>query len=114
MSIVGELFRIKGNEWTAEAICAQIGNWDLWFPDKGESSKDARRICVTACPVRAACLRFAMEEDVREGIFGGFSPRDREKLRKGRNPIRPAQVGTAFRLNGHGIACRCAICRRAA
>lgn len=113
MSIIGEWFRIPSDKWFDEAVCAEIGDWDLWFPENGESSKTARRVCVWSCPVRAECLKYAFDNNERYGIFGGFTERDREKLRRGESPFRgPGRP--ARRPNGHGFACKCVVCRRAA
>lgn len=79
-----------------DALCAQVGG-DLWFPEKGGSNTAAKRICA-ACPVRAECLQYALDNDIRFGIFGGLSGYERRKLTKTRVP-RPdaAAVGTANR-----------------
>lgn len=112
MSIIGELFRITNGEWTQEALCREVGETNLWFPDKGESSREARRVCL-GCPVRVECLQYALDNNEHWGIFGGFTERDRKKLMRGVNPIHTSVPRPApLRVNGHGIACRCTECRR--
>lgn len=114
--IIGELQGIGAREeWVRDAVCAQVGNWDMWFPEVGESSKAARKLCVGSCPVRAECLLFAVANNIRDGIYGGFSARDRDRLRRRVNPITSDSAGREHRRpNGHGYACRCAVCRRSA
>lgn len=65
-------------EWMQEAVCTQV-DADLWFPDKGGSSRPAKNIC-RACPVQAECLEHALEAHELFGIWGGVSERDRRKL----------------------------------
>lgn len=68
--------------WRDIALCRQIPG-DLWFPEKGESAKAAKRVCA-ACPVRQACLDYAMRHDERFGIYGGLTERERKALRRKR------------------------------
>lgn len=66
--------------WQADALCAQTDP-EAFFPEKGGSTRDAKRVC-NECPVREACLEYAMENDERFGIWGGLSERERRRLRK--------------------------------
>lgn len=66
--------------WQAEALCAQTDP-EAFFPEKGGSTRDAKRVC-SACPVREECLKYAMDNDERFGIWGGLSERERRRLRK--------------------------------
>lgn len=66
--------------WQADALCAQTDP-EAFFPEKGGSTRDAKRVC-SECPVREACLDYAMENDERFGIWGGLSERERRRLRK--------------------------------
>jgi WhiB family redox-sensing transcriptional regulator len=66
--------------WAAEAKCLNADP-DVFFPEKGGSTREAKRIC-GECPVRAECLEYALEEDERFGIWGGMSERERRKLKR--------------------------------
>lgn len=66
--------------WQEDALCAQTDP-EAFFPEKGGSTRDAKRICVS-CEVRAQCLEYALENDERFGIWGGLSERERRKLRR--------------------------------
>lgn len=44
---------------------------------------EARAIC-DDCPVRQACLDFAMADPSLKGVWGGTTDRDRKRLRKHR------------------------------
>ena len=66
--------------WASEAKCLNADP-DVFFPEKGGSTREAKRIC-GECPVRAECLEYALEEDERFGIWGGMSERERRKLKR--------------------------------
>ncbi len=65
--------------WRADALCAQTDP-EAFFPEKGGSTRDAKRIC-TSCEVRSQCLEYALERDERFGIWGGMSERERRRLK---------------------------------
>lgn len=71
-------------DWRDTALCAQVGG-ELWFPEKGGSTRDAKRIC-NRCEVRAECLEYALDNDERFGIWGGLSERERRRLKRGQPP----------------------------
>ena len=67
-------------EWQERALCAQTDP-EAFFPEKGGSTREAKRICTT-CEVRAECLEYALEHDERFGIWGGLSERERRRLKR--------------------------------
>ncbi len=74
--------------WYDRAACRGEPT-DLWFPERGESLEIARRIC-RSCPVAKACLEYAFAGNERIGMYGGWSERERRKVRvKWRNGWRP-------------------------
>ena len=68
------------HSWMTDALCAQT-NLEVFFPEKGDSNVMAMRIC-GACDVREACLRFALETNQADGIWGGMVPKARRALRR--------------------------------
>jgi WhiB family redox-sensing transcriptional regulator len=64
--------------WIADALCAQVDT-DLFFPEKGGSTREAKQIC-RECTVAAECLDYALSHGERFGIWGGMSERQRRKL----------------------------------
>jgi WhiB family redox-sensing transcriptional regulator len=68
-------------KWQDDALCAQVSQ-EMFFPEKGGSTKDAKRIC-DSCDVKAQCLAYALESGQRFGIWGGLSERQRRALVKG-------------------------------
>lgn len=73
-------------KWRGEALCT--GNEELFFPGRGEDTAIARQLCLV-CPSRIPCLAFAMENNEKWGIWGGFSEHERRwvksEVRKGRD-----------------------------
>jgi WhiB family transcriptional regulator, redox-sensing transcriptional regulator len=66
-----------GGCWRELGLCQQV-DAELFFPEKGGSSREAKRVC-SSCEVRAECLEFALANDewfgvgrpVGAGSFGG-------------------------------------------
>jgi WhiB family redox-sensing transcriptional regulator len=87
-------------DWQAKGRCAKHPDPDLWFAPVEDSSpryshldgdalrrarlKDrgrAREMC-RACPVRAECLRYSLDDQNGEfGMWGGLDRRDRTRLK---------------------------------
>jgi WhiB family redox-sensing transcriptional regulator len=65
-------------EWMAAALCRQRDG-DLFFPEQGGSSGEAKKICMS-CDVRADCLSYALTSDIRQGVWGGLSAHQRKRL----------------------------------
>ena len=74
--------------WRLQALCAQTDP-EAFFPEKGGSTRDAKRICV-GCPVKGDCLDYALDRDERFGIWGGLSERERRRLRRGVEAVKAA------------------------
>jgi WhiB family transcriptional regulator, redox-sensing transcriptional regulator len=66
--------------WQEQALCAQTDP-EAFFPEKGGSTREAKRICV-GCEVKAECLEYALASDERFGIWGGLSERERRRLKR--------------------------------
>jgi len=63
------------------AICAETDP-EIFFPEKGGSSKLAKNICKQSCDLKDECLSYAMKNDEKFGIWGGLSRTERRKLSK--------------------------------
>jgi WhiB family redox-sensing transcriptional regulator len=66
------------------ARCAQRDqDPELWFPASGDraAAERAKAIC-RICPVRSACLEWALAANERTGIWGGTTPNERRALRR--------------------------------
>jgi hypothetical protein len=80
--ILGEIHLPAPPEWMSQGPCAQADP-EAWFPERGGSTKEAKRVCWTSCPVREECLQFALDRDERFGIYGGYSERERRRIKRG-------------------------------
>lgn len=66
--------------WMDSAPCASADP-EAFFPAHGESSTTARRVCA-GCPLQLPCLRYAIDNNIREGIWGGLTGIQRTRLTK--------------------------------
>ena len=51
----------------------------IFFPEDRAGTAAAIAICAT-CPVRLECLEYAIEADIRYGVWGGMTERQRRRL----------------------------------
>ena len=67
--------------WQARAACREEST-AMFFPAPGASGKvnQARAIC-QPCPVRQACLAYALAEDM-VGVWGGTTDQERRAMRR--------------------------------
>lgn len=72
---------IDEDQWQERALCAQTDP-EAFFPEKGGSTREAKRIC-QGCEVKDACLDYALANDERFGIWGGLSERERRRIKRG-------------------------------
>jgi WhiB family transcriptional regulator, redox-sensing transcriptional regulator len=58
-----------------------------FLPQRGEDDRPAKKVCngsaaAPKCPIRDACLGYALQNKSLKGVWGGTSERERNKLRK--------------------------------
>ena len=68
--------------WKEAGLCNQTDP-EIFFPEKGGSTREAKRICRN-CTVKEICLEHALETEERFGIWGGKSERERRAIKKKR------------------------------
>ena len=68
--------------WQEQANCLGVDP-DLFFPERGASTKEAKAVC-RGCEVRAECLEYALTPGEKFGIWGGWSERERRRVRRQR------------------------------
>lgn len=73
--------------WQQDSACHGMDP-DIFFPERGSSTKEAKSICAT-CPVADQCLDYALMNGEKFGIWGGKSERERRKIRKDRTAEDP-------------------------
>lgn len=64
--------------WQAQARCNETDP-EAFYPERGGTNLAARGVCAE-CPVRAACLAWAVENGEKYGMWGGLSEAQRGKL----------------------------------
>jgi WhiB family redox-sensing transcriptional regulator len=69
-------------DWMMTARCREV-HPSVFFPSDGVGVEVAKRICID-CPVRAACLEYALENRIDHGVWGGASERERRRIARGR------------------------------
>lgn len=67
-----------GYTWQESASCRGV-DAEMFFPGTEDEALPAKTICST-CPVRVACLAFALERKERFGVWGGLTERERNRL----------------------------------
>lgn len=86
------MLNINQPDWMTDAECRDLP-LKMFFPQPGregsEDAKKAKSVCHT-CPVRQACLDYAMSFPDRSlpGIWGGTTERERSRLHHVETPIR--------------------------
>lgn len=103
--------------WQDEGLCKR-NDPDLFFPEKGSAGKaaavTAKRVCA-ACPVRTACLAYALAHNEQHGVWGGTTRTERRALtRHTRREVHDAEIArfTHAGLTTRQIAERLAISPR--
>lgn len=75
--------------WHAQAACRDVaseGQLNIFWG----ASREWQAYCAE-CPVSWSCLHYAIDNNEKEGVFGGMAPERRsEFLRKHANPTSPA------------------------
>lgn len=84
-----DAWRRQGSCWPAPDLDGyELANHVArWFPSSYQfhgrpisAVEQTREVC-RACPVQDRCLAYALERNEREGIWGGTTPSQRERMR---------------------------------
>ncbi len=80
------VFDWDNDEWRRHAAC-RYTDPELFFPAGStgaviEAQVQAAKAVCRACPVQEACLRFALETNQHDGVWGGKTEEERIKLRR--------------------------------
>ena len=84
MSALDELNGLIGSipAFVTEAAC-NPNNAETFYPHIGggnqADTRYAKRLCAV-CPVRLNCLQWALDNDERDGIWGGLAANERQEL----------------------------------
>jgi len=69
-------------DWKEQAACRTLDT-SLFFPDSEADAAAAKEVCAR-CPVREACLEFALTTRQHDGIWGGLTENERRRVRRRR------------------------------
>jgi WhiB family transcriptional regulator, redox-sensing transcriptional regulator len=72
-------------DWTAAAAC-QHQHPDAFFVQGAAAQQRAKRLC-RHCPVRAECLAEALDHQIKWGVWGGLTERERRGLLRHRPSV---------------------------
>ncbi len=69
----------KDNRWMDHAKC-HMEDGIVWFPEQGQRhlTMEAKKFCAN-CPVKQRCLDWALNNEIMYGVWGGRSPKERER-----------------------------------
>lgn len=83
MPVIGP---VRPRPWAADAACAG-SDTRRWFPDLYQSpTAEVVAIC-RACPVRVPCLVWALRNNERHGVWGGYTARQRIEFMRRRRRV---------------------------
>lgn len=90
--------RAYSGPWRDDAAC--LGHDpEMWTGDdfarnpySGLVIAEALAICREQCPVRAECLADALERREKFTIRGGYTPEQRDRMRRNRGRTRPSRA----------------------
>lgn len=82
--------------WMEEARCAGNKHIDFFEEDDPQVIREAVAIC-NDCPVKAECLRMALQEEIWHGVWGGLTPGQRTQVKVNR-PHKPLVVSKPARV----------------
>lgn len=75
----------KDDSWRDKARC-KGSDTSVFYPERGSNGTTAKLVCF-GCSVREQCAKFAINNSLRDGIFGGLTDKERCKVRNGRKAI---------------------------
>jgi WhiB family redox-sensing transcriptional regulator len=64
--------------WRDQARCRGVDP-EIFHPGEDDDGVEAKAIC-TQCPVREACLEYALATREKEGVWGGLTARERRRV----------------------------------
>ncbi len=72
---------LNKRDWIELAACRDVPTDEqVFFPQNRKQMVRALNYC-NSCPVSSDCLRYAMENDIEFGVWGGTTETERKRLR---------------------------------
>lgn len=69
-----------GWEWRENAKCKGM-DINMFYAERGKSPKEAMAVCA-GCLVVKECLKYALDNSIKVGVFGGTTEFHRRKMRR--------------------------------
>ncbi|MEX0767039.1 MAG: WhiB family transcriptional regulator [Microthrixaceae bacterium] len=79
-------------KWVDRSACRGIDPI-IFYPATDEEAGAAKSVC-SSCPVQAACLEHAISEREHNGIWGGATERERQRIIRRRRRARTMGLPT--------------------
>lgn len=76
---LSDIARMDSLTWMRFGLCRGLGT-DLFFTADLGGDREAKAICAE-CPAQAACLDYAIENNIPYGVWGGQSEAERRRAR---------------------------------
>jgi WhiB family redox-sensing transcriptional regulator len=68
--------------WRQKSACRGLDP-DVFFPSSDEEAEEPKAVCAM-CPVRQLCLEHALAYREYDGVWGGFTERERRRMARQR------------------------------
>jgi len=75
------MIHIPGESWRRLARCATMPKSEHFFPIGRKSPKIAIEAC-SYCFVRRQCLKYALDNDIEHGVWGGKTEGERKRMKQ--------------------------------
>lgn len=66
--------------WMDDAVCLQVGPEPFFEEVQGGADPVQAKALCRSCMSRTACLSWALEHSIRDGVFGGYTERPRLRI----------------------------------
>jgi WhiB family redox-sensing transcriptional regulator len=73
-----EVIKPMNQAWRSKAACRGLDP-AVFYPPSDEEAGEAKAVCAS-CPVREACLEYALANRERDGVWGGATERERRRI----------------------------------
>jgi WhiB family transcriptional regulator, redox-sensing transcriptional regulator len=81
---------VQDDTWMAHGKCRELPP-ETFFPREGVGVEIAKRVCAD-CPVREACLEYALFHRIEHGVWGGVSERGRRRITRHRRSLQETLI----------------------
>lgn len=85
---------MSDHDWHEDAACKEAPAGLFFAPpgeqvaDRDKRDREAKAYC-RPCPVRTACLEYALGRSDKYGVWGGMNPEDRKREKRRRSRLPP-------------------------